>query len=281
MRSLIFTAVVVVFAAAVGFGCKSSTKKRNSPPPPPPTRSSSDSTDSTEPPPPRRAPPPPSRTERPPPPPRVVDCGGPRTSFDSDGDGISDPVERNNGENSYADLATGRCDRDPSRPVGPPNNGRIEGALNLPDSGSGYRHYLGTDRVDTDDWGTLTILGCVEAVGREMARQGVDIGVGDLSLREGGAFPPHVSHQNGLDADLRYVRRDRQHRPLDLRFQPDEYDLEATQAVFETFFRLCDVQVIFVDIDRIGFVVSGQEDRLVHVSGHANHYHVRVNGGSR
>ncbi len=266
MTAVSLACVVPVVACLVLAGCgpnRSRSKPSNGSPPPPSS-----------------GPPPASNgggDRDPPPPPPIVDCGR-RTSFDTDGDGISDPVERNNGSNNYADLRTGRCDPDPSRPIGRSSGGRLEGGLNLPDRGSGYRHYLGTDAVDTDDWGTLPTLVCLEAVGREVRGIGVSVGVGDLSLRRGGAFPPHISHQNGLDVDLRYVRRDRRQVPLDLRFQPEAYDLAATKAVFEAFFRVCNVDVIFVDIDRIGFTVDGQEQRIVHVGGHSNHFHVRLGG---
>lgn len=212
-----------------------------------------------------------------PPPTSPVDCGN-RSNFDTDGDGISDPIERNNGENNYADLLIGRCDDDPSRPVGPPNDGNLLGGLNLPDRGIGYAHFRGSDGVDQDDWGTLQMLDCLESVGRATEGMGIQIGIGDISLRRGGAFPPHSSHQNGLDADLRYVRKDRDNVPLDLRFQADEYDAQATKVVFEAFFLLCPVEVIFVDIDRLGFALSGREGQLVHVNGHSNHFHVRVGG---
>ena len=40
------------------------------------------------------------------------------------------------------------------------------------------------------------------------------IGIGDLSRRLGGPFGPrHASHQNGLDVDVYYPRRDRRERP--------------------------------------------------------------------
>ena len=207
--------------------------------------------------------------------PTPVDCGQ-QSSFDRDGDGISDAIEKNNQENNYADLQTGRCDEDPTRATGSPSNGTLMGGLNLPDRGTGYRHYRGGDPVDRDDWGTLRMLSCLEASARSAESMNVQIGIGDISLRNGGPFPPHASHQNGLDTDLRYVRRDRQHAPLDLRFQSSEYDRDATQAVFEAFFRFCSISVIFVDIDRLGFTIPGREDRLVHAGGHSNHYHVRL-----
>ena len=40
------------------------------------------------------------------------------------------------------------------------------------------------------------------------------LGIGDLSRRRGGPFGPrHASHQNGLDVDVYYPRRDRRERP--------------------------------------------------------------------
>lgn len=34
------------------------------------------------------------------------------------------------------------------------------------------------------------------------------IGVGDISLQNGGQFLPHSEHQNGLDVDIRYVGKE-------------------------------------------------------------------------
>jgi len=198
------------------------------------------------------------------------------TAHDTDGDGISDAVERNN----RVAFELGRCDRNASRAVGRPSAGSLSGGVNLPDRGSGYRHFRGSDSVDSDDWATLELLSCLEQVGRAVRTKGIEIGVGDLSVKGGGRFRPHVSHQNGVDADLRYVRRDRVRAPLDLRYQPKEYDLEATKLVFEAFFDLCNIEVIFVDIDRLDFTIKGQEERIVHAGGHSNHFHVRV-GGAR
>jgi murein endopeptidase len=40
------------------------------------------------------------------------------------------------------------------------------------------------------------------------------VGIGDLSRPRGGDFgPKHVSHQNGLDVDVYYPRKDREERP--------------------------------------------------------------------
>ena len=206
-----------------------------------------------------------------------IDCGDIRP-WDSDGDGISDRVEQNNGSNGYADLLDGRCDQDPSEARGTPGSGTLLDGLNLPDRNTGYHHFYGTDGVDTDDWGVLPLLKCVEAAGRALADQGIPVQIGDMSLREGGVFPPHTGHQNGLEGDLRYVRIDRNRVPLDLRIEPEAYDADATRTLFEVLFNVCPVDFILVDRERIDFILDEQDDRIFDSSGHANHFHIRIRG---
>jgi murein endopeptidase len=48
------------------------------------------------------------------------------------------------------------------------------------------------------------------------------LGIGDLSRPRGGPFGPrHASHQNGLDVDVYYPRRDRRERPPGVAAQID------------------------------------------------------------
>ena len=208
--------------------------------------------------------------------PTDVDCGAIR-SWDSDGDGISDRVEDNNGSNGYADLATGRCDADPSRAIGTPGNGSLQGGLNLPDRNTGYMHFYGSDPVDFDDWGVLPLLRCVEATGRALASRNIPVQVGDLSLRNGGLFPPHAGHRNGTEGDFRYVRTDRAEARLDLRTDPGDYDAAATRELFETLFDRCDIDFILVDSDNLDFTIPGREGRIIHADNHSNHFHIRIN----
>ena len=205
----------------------------------------------------------------------MVDCGD-RRPWDSDGDGISDAVEAAN--RKYADVRTGRCDADPTRSNGGRAQSGVVPLLNLPDRGTGYMHFRGTDGLDSDDWGTLALINCIEATGRALAPDGITIGVGDLSRRGGGRFLPHTNHQNGLDVELRYVRKDRKDLPLDLRFQLDDYDKAATEKMFRAFLKNCDVVEMFVDIDRLGFKIPGSEERIIHVAGHSNKISLRIKG---
>ena len=205
------------------------------------------------------------------------DCGNIQP-WDSDGDGLSDRVEQNNGDNNYADLETGRCDEDPSRAVGSPGSGSLSSGLNLPDRNTGYEHFYGSDAVDTDDWGVLALLNCIEATGRALADRNIPLQPGDLSLRNGGVFPPHAGHQNGIEGDFRYVRLDRRLVPLDLRFDGDAYDPDATRAVFETMFEVCPIDFILVDKDRLDFSIPNRDAQIIDSSGHSNHFHIRIRG---
>ena len=208
--------------------------------------------------------------------PGVERCGSP-TAWDRDGDSISDSIERNNGSEGYLPLDPDRCDPDPSTPRGDYFAGSLDGGINLTDRGSGYVHAYGPDRVDSDDWGTLELINCLEAAGRHAAGARRTLTVLDLSLRRGGSFSPHRSHQNGLDADLRYLRKDRRAAPLDLRYAPGEYAERATLQLFRALVRECPVRVILVDLDRLGFD-NGDLARpvLVHAPGHSNHFHLRL-----
>ena len=74
------------------------------------------------------------------------------------------------------------------------------------------------------------------------------VGVGDLSRRHGGDFGArfgglgHMSHQNGLDVDLYYPRRDgRERRP----FRPDQVDRLLAQALVRHFAR-AGAEVVYV-----------------------------------
>jgi peptidoglycan hydrolase-like protein with peptidoglycan-binding domain len=59
-------------------------------------------------------------------------------------------------------------------------------------------------------WGTSTTVASLEHAGRAMLAAGYGpAAIGDISLEHGGSMPGHVTHRNGLDADLRPMRRDR------------------------------------------------------------------------
>lgn len=210
--------------------------------------------------------------------PAAVQCGKVEP-WDGDGDGVSDALEANQVTLGATSFALGRCDRDPSRPRGEPGQGRLVGGVNLYGKGRGYIQSRGTDEQDTDDWSTLSLAHCIEAVGRDILGKGLKIGITDLSREKGGYFRPHVTHQNGLDADVRYPTRKRDGGPCDLAagWGRAIYDRSGTLEVLRSFARNCDVDRIYYDRYRTKIrpeEVPGAD--LRHIRGHANHFHVRL-----
>lgn len=98
---------------------------------------------------------------------------------------------------------------------GTDSNGSLTNDSSLPNSGPGYTIYLGSgELIDTEDWGcsTWAIRKCIE-VGMDWRDNPLYSGqpllqIGDISRRNGGSFPPHGTHRNGLQIDNRYVRSD-------------------------------------------------------------------------
>ncbi len=181
----------------------------------------------------------------------------------------------------------------PSRARGMVNAGYVESAINLPDAELGYYHFYGSDAVDTDDWAVLALLGVIDNVGQFWEEStgfchlrvpfppAFRFGVGDLSLgfentgNFGGYFSGHTSHQNGRDADVRYVRWDGTEAGVDFSQNPSDYDAQTTYDLMQCFLEDNRVQLLIVD-PRAG--VSAVPGLIVHddTGGHRHHFHVRV-----
>jgi hypothetical protein len=101
------------------------------------------------------------------------------------------------------------------------------------------------------------------------------VGVADLSLPRGGPFGPaygglgHQSHQNGLDADVLYPRRDGLEAPPDL---PTQVDRRAAQELVDRFVA-AGAQYVFVGI---GLGLRGPRGVVIAIPHHLDHLHVRI-----
>ncbi|WP_151639399.1 penicillin-insensitive murein endopeptidase [Noviherbaspirillum aerium] len=91
-------------------------------------------------------------------------------------------------------------------------------------------------------------------------------GVGNISLPGGVAFPPHKTHQSGLEVDIRPLRRDGKPLPVDWRDR--QYDRAATGKLIELFLASGVVKgVLFNDL-----VIPRVKPRI----SHDNHFHLDV-----
>jgi hypothetical protein len=135
--------------------------------------------------------------------------------------------------------------RRPSRAVGLPWDGRLVNGRRLPAEGVGYFTFDSALRVSPSRgwrrWATAETVARTLAVldGFAAANPGAPrLGVGDLSRPRGGVFDRrfgglgHASHQNGLDVDVYYPRRDRSEVPPG---RPSDVDRRLSQDLVDRF----------------------------------------------
>ena len=116
-----------------------------------------------------------------------------------------------------------------SRALGAPSAGRLVRGVQFPAAGPRFFTWdpLLHRRPDRPGrrWGTDLLVRRVLRVvsGYAAAHPSAPrLGIGDLSRPRGGPFGPrHASHQNGLDVDVYYPRRDRRERPPGVAAQID------------------------------------------------------------
>jgi len=184
---------------------------------------------------------------------------------------------------------------DGGRSVGTADAGALEGGLQLPLDPLSY-----TRRDASRSYATTQTLRTIQAaLGVLRSERGVhaEVVIGDLSLRRGGTFPPHVSHTSGRDIDVRLVLAaglDRTTLPL----APQQVDWDATWALVHSFLETGRVTYVFLDFGqqahlRSAALRAGVHDRVLdrwfqfpdatnteaivrHEPGHRAHLHIRL-----
>jgi murein endopeptidase len=110
------------------------------------------------------------------------------------------------------------CDRDRSRSIGSPGDGRLVHGVLFPARGRDHfawdfraQRIGGSDRTR---WGDCRVVRAVLHGLAEYRRRNPDaplVAVGDMGLRHGGEIDGHSTHENGRQIDLYFPRRDRKH----------------------------------------------------------------------
>jgi protein MpaA len=166
--------------------------------------------------------------------------------------------------------------------VGLPWAGSLVDGVRLPVEG---RHYVTWDpirrRSPNRAWrlfGTDRLVRTLLAIAAGYAAAHPDappLLIGDLSRPDGGDFgaryglPGHVSHQNGLDADVYFPRLDRRQKPPK---RPGQIDRRLAQDLVDRFVRAGAVRV-FVGP---GTGLTGPRGVVEILAHHDNHLHVRL-----
>lgn len=163
-----------------------------------------------------------------------------------------------------------------SRPLGLPNDGRLLCGVQLP---AGDDALVSWDPILSRSpnrgwrrWGTQKLINTIDLIAIDYAERfpiGPRLVVGDLSRTRGGKLGGHDSHQNGLDVDIYYPRRD------GLETAPERValvDRRRAQWLVNRAAR-ADAQYVFIG-PRVGLRAPRRfVQRLVH---HDNHLHLRI-----
>jgi murein endopeptidase len=169
-----------------------------------------------------------------------------------------------------------------SRAVGKPFHGRLVGGVELPAAGT---HFMTVDPVTGDSpnrawrrYGTDRLVEVLLAVAAEHTAahpEAPRLVIGDLSRPHGGRFgrehggDGHHSHQNGLDADVYYPRRDgRERKPT----RVGQVDRHLAQELVDRFVA-AGAQYVFVG-PRTG--LRGPRKVVMTLANHDDHLHVRI-----
>jgi hypothetical protein len=174
-----------------------------------------------------------------------------------------------------------------SRALGRPERGRLVGAVELPADGT---HFVTVDPVTGTSpnraWrrhGTDRLVEVLLRVAEEhaAAHPGAPrLVVGDLSRPRGGRFgreyggDGHRSHQNGLDADVYYPRRDGRER---IPTRVGQIDRRLAQELVDRFVR-AGAEYVFVGP---GTGLRGPSEVVMTLGNHDDHLHVRIHPGTR
>jgi murein endopeptidase len=170
----------------------------------------------------------------------------------------------------------------PSRAVGRPRHGRLVNGVELPEVSADWLTWDPVLKQIPDRperrWGTAKLIATIRRVlaAWHLAHPEMpQVLIGDLSRPHGGVFDRrygglgHASHQNGLDADIYYPRKD--HRLL-AAYKPDLIDRPLAQDLLDRFVA-AGVQYVFVGTRTH---LRGPR-RIVQVIAHHNdHMHVRI-----
>jgi hypothetical protein len=158
---------------------------------------------------------------------------------------------------------------------GLPYSGRLLGGTQLPVSGPDWVTWDPvTDSVPNlpvrlyGNPHTIRTVISVVAAYRAAHPEAPRVVIGDISRRGGGPLDEHVSHQNGLDVDVYYPRRD---RVLRAPVAVSQIDHRLAQDLLDRFVR-AGAQMIFVGYSTR---LHGPSGVVIPYPNHDNHMHVR------
>ena len=130
--------------------------------------------------------------------------------------------------------------------------------------GGGYYSYSSADR----QYGTAACIKALREIVAEFhkANPTVEVGIGDISMAQGGVMSGHASHRTGTNIDIRPLRSDKRNAPVTI--SDPNYSRDLTKALVKIVVAHRNVKgVLFNDTQ-----ISG----VTRYAGHDNHLHVSM-----
>ena len=125
----------------------------------------------------------------------------------------------------------------------------------------------------TANWGTASTTAWIEAAGAAMVAAGYGrVAVGDVGLEHGGNIVGHESHERGLDADLRPMRKANDQCAWGTNWRLSSYDRSATRALIKAIRSIAPKHVKLIYFNDPVLIGEGLTRPL---AGHDDHLHVR------
>jgi peptidoglycan hydrolase-like protein with peptidoglycan-binding domain len=139
----------------------------------------------------------------------------------------------------------------------------------LPESGIGYVTF-NREPGGRDQFGRASTVRAIQHLGElwHDRHPTVPVAVGDMSRRGGGPFPPHASHRDGRDVDLRPLTNNGRNEPTNI--DAANYSHALTRELILLIREELNPEVIFFNDP-----LTIQEGLTRRAAGHHNHLHVR------
>lgn len=161
-------------------------------------------------------------------------------------------------------------------------NASLVNGLRVADKSTGYRYWwnIPTEK-DVDNWGTFELINLIEKVGREWNKNhpSYPMTTLDMSLKPGGYFDPHNSHQKGTSLDIYYIGTTAYDFTNLLNNKvligDDDYDRQSTLELMNLFIQNGSIFVIYTTDPQLYGISS--TDQIKYWEGHDHHFHVEIN----
>jgi peptidoglycan hydrolase-like protein with peptidoglycan-binding domain len=139
----------------------------------------------------------------------------------------------------------------------------------LPESGVGYVTY-NREPGGRDQFGRASTVRAIQQLGElwHDRHPTQPIAIGDMSRRGGGPFPPHASHKDGRDADIRPLTNNGRNEPSNI--DAANYSHALTRELCLLLRQELNPEVVFFNDPLLI-----QEGLTRRAAGHHNHLHVR------